>query len=172
MPLAKRRGRPPKYVPDQNGRPVVGLSFSKSNLQYYATHSKPRKYFGHDFSDALIQFRNWEASRSQEPPVAIKISSPIERIQLPQELTPEYYLDQLNSGRSPAELKYLEGTYKLLPRRDVYESWRSEFLKDPAEFAQRIGIPQLSGTPGMIAPRRVSSTPISGETEVSSFDRS
>ena len=38
----RRKGRPPKFVLNPNGRPIVGLSYSKSNKSYYATYSKPR----------------------------------------------------------------------------------------------------------------------------------
>lgn len=53
MPLSKKRGRPPKYVNGRDGKPVVGLSFSRSIRQYYASHSKPRRYFGSDFDAAM-----------------------------------------------------------------------------------------------------------------------
>ena len=38
----RRRGRPPKFVPDPNGRPIVGLSYNKKNKSFYATYSEPR----------------------------------------------------------------------------------------------------------------------------------
>lgn len=57
----QRPGRPADYVKDKDGKPIVGMSLHKSSGRYYATHSKPRVYFGKDYPVALIEFREWEA---------------------------------------------------------------------------------------------------------------
>lgn len=54
-----RRGRPPKFVLDPNGRPIVGLSYHKATGSYYATYSKPRVWFGSDLGKALFNFRRY-----------------------------------------------------------------------------------------------------------------
>ncbi len=64
-----RRGRPPKFVLDPNGRPIVGLSYSKSNRCYYATYSNPRVWFARDLAKALFEFGKYENSQRQEEPV-------------------------------------------------------------------------------------------------------
>ena len=69
------RGRPPTYVTDRDGRPIVGLSRNPDNAirkkngktytvtdgRYYATGSNPREYFGSDFDLAVMRFRAWQA---------------------------------------------------------------------------------------------------------------
>ncbi len=43
-----KQGRPPKFVNDPNGKPIVGLSHDKGSNCYYATYSKPRVWPGSD----------------------------------------------------------------------------------------------------------------------------
>ena len=64
-----RKGRPPKFVSDPNGRPIVGLSHNKTNNSYYATYSNPRVWFGSDLAEALFKFRKYENDQMQEEPV-------------------------------------------------------------------------------------------------------
>ncbi len=63
MPALRRSkgGRPPKYVPDADGKPIVGLSYNKHLDKFYATHSSPRVYFGSNPLEAISRFRRWEA---------------------------------------------------------------------------------------------------------------
>ena len=73
----KKPGRPPKFVFDPNGKPIVGLSFNKANKSYYATYSDPRLWFGSDFPTALLEFRKYENSQADEEPcVEIHLPSP------------------------------------------------------------------------------------------------
>ncbi len=64
----KRPGRPPKFVLDETGKPIVGLSFDKTNNSYYATYSNPRVYFGTDYAKALHEFRKWQNNQAEDQP--------------------------------------------------------------------------------------------------------
>ena len=61
-----RRGRPAQYVKGRDGKPVVGLSLHKPSGTYYATHTKPRTYFGKDFDHAHFLFRQWELQQKKD----------------------------------------------------------------------------------------------------------
>ncbi|HEY5138846.1 MAG TPA: hypothetical protein VIJ25_05935 [Methylococcales bacterium] len=65
------RGRPPTYVADANGRPVVGLSFDKNNF-YYNTHWKAenvdKQIFGNDRGEAIARFRIWQSEKQGQTP--------------------------------------------------------------------------------------------------------
>ncbi len=144
MPLSKKRGRPPKYVTGRDGKPVVGLSYSRSIRQYYASHSKPRRYFGSDFDAALAKFRARQAAEDGEPYAAIKVELPLPPVQLPPEHDPDYFVEQLNAGRPFEELvEELGGRFQLLPQDAVYAWVRTELLKNPTRFAERVGIPEI-----------------------------
>lgn len=61
----KHRGRPTKFVKDEKGGIVYGLSAltvkknGKTRLRYYATFSKPRKWFGFKWPAAHFRFGYW-----------------------------------------------------------------------------------------------------------------
>lgn len=55
----KKRGRPPKYARDKNGKEIVGLSYNTANKMYYATFTKPRLYFTTDREEAIEAFNRW-----------------------------------------------------------------------------------------------------------------
>ncbi len=59
----RKRGGQPKYVLDQEGNPITGLSQSKADGRYYITHAKPRKWLGADYHKALVRFREWQAKQ-------------------------------------------------------------------------------------------------------------
>ncbi len=42
----KRKGRPAKFVLDENGKEVYGLSYNSASGMFYAAFSNPRVYFG------------------------------------------------------------------------------------------------------------------------------
>jgi hypothetical protein len=50
------KGRPAKFVFDETGKPIVGLSLDKNNGSFYATYSKPRQYFGSDYARAVFEY--------------------------------------------------------------------------------------------------------------------
>jgi len=70
-----RKGRPPKFVNDSNGRPIVGLSYCKSSDRYYATYSKPRKWFATKFKESLFQFQKY-LSKQKENEEVVEIYVP------------------------------------------------------------------------------------------------
>ncbi len=64
---SKPRGRPPKYVLDDKGKEVVGLSYNNSNKMYYATGTNPRHYFTFGYGsygkdEAIRQLNEWKKS--------------------------------------------------------------------------------------------------------------
>ena len=59
---SRRGGRPPAYVVDPaTGKPIVGLSYNKSNDQFYVTGSRPRKHLGNDLALARYRLAQWQA---------------------------------------------------------------------------------------------------------------
>ncbi len=68
MSPKKRRGRPPKYVIDHEGKPVVGLSYDKYNNRYFNTHWKSegveKQNFGNDKYEAIALFRIWQSKNA------------------------------------------------------------------------------------------------------------
>jgi len=78
----KSRGRPPKYVLDDEGKEIVGLSYNHTNGMFYVTNSNPRKYFktggrGGDSSrgenyeprrdSAIKQYNQWKKINQLSP---------------------------------------------------------------------------------------------------------
>jgi hypothetical protein len=70
-----RKGRPPKFINDPNGRPIVGLSYCKSSDRYYATYSKPRKWFSTELKESLFQFQKY-LSKQKEDEAVVEIYVP------------------------------------------------------------------------------------------------
>ncbi len=65
-PPKRKRGRPAKFVEDYEGNPIVGLSLHKADVRYYATGSKPTRYFGTNYDEAIVKFREWQARQRKE----------------------------------------------------------------------------------------------------------
>ena len=68
----KLRGRPPKYVLDDEGKEIVGLSYNPTNGMFYATGTKPRHYFNLGYAsykkqEAIRQFLEWKKSTDYTP---------------------------------------------------------------------------------------------------------
>ncbi|HPF41472.1 MAG TPA: hypothetical protein PK093_22780 [Phycisphaerae bacterium] len=68
-----KKGRPPEFVKDDEGADIKGLSSTPikrkgklTGYRYYATYSKPRKYFGSDRQLAIMRFRSWESQQKEE----------------------------------------------------------------------------------------------------------
>jgi len=74
-PRKRPPGRPANYVNDQDGKPIVGLSYHKATDRYYASHSHPRVYFGSDYHQAVFRFRRWEAQQKGEPFTGANLSA-------------------------------------------------------------------------------------------------
>ena len=69
---SKSRGRPPKYVLDDRGKEVVGLSYNHTNDMYYATGTNPRHYFTFGNGpkrkeEAIRQFHEWKKLEGCSP---------------------------------------------------------------------------------------------------------
>lgn len=73
MAQKRRKGRPPRYVLDENGKEVVGLSHNKSTGMYYATFSEPRVYFSaggksqNRKQNAIIKYITWAKTQKLSP---------------------------------------------------------------------------------------------------------
>ena len=118
MTKRRTRGRPPKYVADANGRPVVGLSFDKNNNFYFNTHWKTdnldKQIFGNDRSEAIARFRIWQ-SEQQGQTTKIEDISP-NQVQIETTVTKELAepeLKVLNDIRKQAGLTELPPKHKI-----------------------------------------------------------
>ena len=73
MAKKKRKGRPPKFVLDENGKEVYGLSYNNSTNMYYATFSDPRVYFSaggksqNRLQNAIAKYRAWAKTQKLTP---------------------------------------------------------------------------------------------------------
>jgi len=123
------KGRPVKYVRDNKGIEIVGLSCHKSTGRYYATHSNPRVYFGRDYPVALIKFREWQAKQQGE-----RVDFKIPRKPTQNEI--DYWSQH---GDAPEKII----THKSIPR-DIYIAQLRSDLSDPATcklLAEETGFP-------------------------------
>ena len=147
------RGRKAEYVKDRMGRVVAGLSCS--NRRYYATHSKPRKWFGNDFDRAMILFRSWEA---QQEGRMIQVTAPLPT------MTPAHRKALAASAAQEAKdrgLAVKDGQYDFrnveIPE-DLFWSIFREKMKDPYLCAQKSGYPldRLASLPAPQPPLQLS----------------
>ena len=66
----RKVGRPPKWVLDRDGKPIVGLSFDKGTAQTFYTWVtdeqgiRKRKGFGRNEPEAIFHFRQWQAEQT------------------------------------------------------------------------------------------------------------
>jgi integrase len=134
--MARGRGRPARYVIGRDRRPVVGLSQEKASRRYYATHSRPRKYFGTDLDQAVMKYRRWQASHREARTILLPNLQP--------------FLPKTDQDAAVAEGWITkEEAQKLVPwPADVpedafYAECRELILKNPARFAERVGIPEI-----------------------------
>ena len=135
----RRKGRPPKFVQDPNGRPIVGLSYNKANSCYYATYSKPRVYFGTNLADALFKFRQWENKQAIEEPY-MEISLPYppgsegsKIVRWSECCGDPHVIAAAHAGESA-----------LIPENIFLEMARNFILKDTINAARKLGIPELA----------------------------
>ncbi len=134
--MSRGRGRPPKYVIGRDKRPIVGLSREKPSGRYYATHSQPRPYFGTDLDQAVMKFRLWQAHQDGGHTILLSSLQPLIPKVIQEECIAEGWITR-------------EGAEKLVPwPADVpedafYAQCRELILKNPARFAERVGIPEI-----------------------------
>ena len=133
-----RRGRPPKFVLDPNGRPITGLSYHKATSSYYATYAKPRVWFGSDFGQALFDFRRHENQQAAEQPyIEVELPYP------PDAKTQVVKWSEL-CGDPPVIAAAYAGESAFLPESMFFETARNFILKDPITAARKMGIPELA----------------------------
>lgn len=115
----KKRGRPADYVKDQQGKPIIGLSWQKADGRYYASHHRPKTYFGTDYETAVKRFREWEAKQGTHevymPPIALDVSKP-------------GVVDKLING----EETWSKAAGYRIPETAVFQMI-TEYLSDPAK---------------------------------------
>ena len=71
---SKRKGRPPKFVVDENGKEVYGLSYNTASCMFYAAFSNPRVYFGggkkrHEVKKtrAILRYKEYQKHQHLSP---------------------------------------------------------------------------------------------------------
>ena len=137
----RKKGRPPKFVLDPNGRPIVGLSYSKSNNSFYATYSNPRVWFGSDLAEALFKFRQYEnQQKEQEPVIEIEIPD-----SYPPQKNKDGYVEWRDVANEPVVVpEAYAGETAIVPENLFFQKARNIILTNPIEAAQKLGIPELS----------------------------
>ncbi|HRT50957.1 MAG TPA: hypothetical protein P5279_10715, partial [Anaerohalosphaeraceae bacterium] len=134
----RKRGRPPKFVLDTDGRPIVGLSYNKATGSYYATYSDPRVWFGSDLAEALFKFQRYQNHQAiEEPYVEIDLPRP------PGNPAPQIVQWSEMCGEPIVAAAYA-GESALLPENLFLETVRNFILKDTINAARKLGIPELA----------------------------
>ncbi len=136
---SRKAGRPPKFISDPNGRPIVGLSYHKTTGCYYATYSKPRVYFSMDLADALFKFRQWENQQAiEEPYMQITLPNP------PGAEGSKIVRWSECCGDPPVIAAAYAGESALIPENVFLEMARNFILKDTINAARKLGIPEIA----------------------------
>ena len=141
MKQKQGRGRPPKFVKDTSGRPVVGLSVDTSTGVYYYTFwrnegQKTRPNFGTIYPDCLLRFKQWLSRRDGR---LVEFQEPQGEVQIDDDLN----FDKL-VGTS--DLEFTIGDYGKtevsriwdIPE-DIFLSKVRELLSDPVNAAHKLG---------------------------------
>ena len=133
-----KKGRPAKFVFDETGKPIVGLSIDKKNGSYYATYSKPRQHFGSDYARAVFEYYRFSnQQKAQQPHVEIDIP----------------YTANKNTGGfvkwaevelDPVVPAAYEGDIALIPEVLFLKYTRQLILSDSIQAARKLGIPELA----------------------------
>lgn len=162
MKHKRKRGRPPKYVIDTDGKPVVGLSYDKSNDIYFNTHFKtegvPKENFGNDYDEAIYLFRQSEAKNKGEDyqsierdrvKKAISLSLDDFVIKKPNETDEEYKQRMTEFGLKlrRGELKTKSIPLYRVPNSYIYAKARELILQDIVKARKEMNLPiKLEGT--------------------------
>jgi hypothetical protein len=112
----RKPGKPPKFVLDTAGNPIVGLSVDKGTGTYFYTFYRreqmpKRPNFGRDYTTAVIRFREWEAKRGKSV-----VTIDAERVLLTDTATAKYddgSTEQINLSEPGQIAKYV--VHKLFP---------------------------------------------------------
>jgi len=132
------RGRPAQYAKGRDGKPITGLSIS-SQGRYYATHSKPRKTFGRDFDQAVMRFRQWEATQKRHGVIRLPNLLPL----IPKEDQEASVAEGWITMEDASKLLPWPGMSRV-PEDEFYSTVRGLIQQNPAQFAERIGIPEIA----------------------------
>ena len=140
--MAKRRGRPAKYVNDRDGLPVVGLSFHKGSRRYYTTHIKPPAYFGDDLDLAISRFRAWEAKQSKAAVTLPGLTHRRDPNVLRAALVEIGWMTAAEAGK-PVPVR--ESTPEFTVDEAAVWNWlREQITRDPHRAAQLLGVPEIA----------------------------
>jgi integrase len=139
MPPKRKRGRPAQYVVGRDGQPIIGLSFSKTRGIYYATHQRdPKVYFGTDFDQALLAFRNWQAGQNGRDTISLPEMRPLitEEGGLQDDSVAEGWISREDASKSvPWPVN--------VPGDAFYARFRELILDNPQLVAERTGIAEI-----------------------------
>ena len=135
MAKKKSKGRPPKFVLDENGKEVYGLSYNKSNHMYYATFSDPRVYFTAQYTYGADDFLN-----SRIKNVVKKYRKWAQRQHLsPEQQKEEEELDKIyNKAKQLFKEGYLDKEVKEYIGQEAKRLLKKGYLSD--EEIEKIGI--------------------------------
>lgn len=139
--MAKRRGRPAKYVNDRDGLPVVGLSIHRASRRYYTTHIKPPVYFGDDLDLAISRFRSWEAKRSRSAVKLPGVPQRRDRNLLQATMVEIGWMTMEEVKPAAVVVSTPEHT---IDEAEVWNWLREQITRDPLRAAQRLGIQEVA----------------------------
>ncbi|MBN1816306.1 MAG: tyrosine-type recombinase/integrase [Sedimentisphaerales bacterium] len=164
MSKKQHRGRPPKYVLDDEGRPVVGLSYDTKNNVYFNTHFKSegvkKERFSSDRLEAIFLFRQWEEKRkgAKHLPIAKKETGRLIQMRLPADLfkqddeSEEAFKQritkhnlQIRAGKRSSGVT--TEPMVTIPETFIWAKARELILKDITEARKQLNLPiRLDGT--------------------------
>ena len=141
--MAKRRGRPAKYVSDRDGLPVVGLSIHKASDRYYTTHIKPPVYFGDELDLAISRFRSWEARQTKAAVTLPGLPHRRDPNVLRAAMVEIGWMTAAEAEAKPATVVESTPDYTV-DEAEVWNWLRKQITRDPHRAAQRLGIPEIA----------------------------
>lgn len=153
MKTKKNRGRPPKYVLDPQGRPVVGLSHDKANNRYFNTHYNKegvkKENFGNgDYSLAIFEFMQWNAKKKGEQSVNVDAkdisngvrTEPIE-FEPPQWLIDMQPTEEMKRQHREQPILFRQIETRKIPESLIWQKARELILFDLPEARKRLNLP-------------------------------
>lgn len=142
------------YYKLPDGREVVGLK-RRPDGRFYAA-SQPSKTFGKDPAEAIFRYKQWLATKGKE---SIRILDAVnldwepewlgKREPTPEELKEAYeWLEQVDDrvSNKPETIRTDEDGSVSLIEVDSALHWakvRDDLLRDPREFARKVGVPEI-----------------------------
>ena len=158
----RKRGRPPIYALDLDGKPVVGLSYDIANDSYFNTHFKTegikKENFGDDRDEAIYLFRQWEAKQKGEEyqgierervKKSIRMTIYEELVKKPNETEKEFTQRMVEFGIKVRKGEVSSETVPLygVPNSYIYAKARALILQDIHKARKEMNLPiKLDGT--------------------------